>query len=277
MGVWYHSQRGIVHRFCGVQVLELSWWMWLVLPAVSLVAGFVDAIAGDGGLLTLPALLATGLPPHLCLGTNKAQAIWGSTGAAVSFWRQGRIDRQRALPGFVAGAVGSFAGAAAVLWVAPDKLRWVMVVLLVGAAVFMVLHRGVKDDATEIPPYSDRRFAAALGLACAIGAYDGFFGPGTGAFLIVAFAGVLREPLVNASANAKVVNVASNAAALLTFALSGHVFWLLALPMACAQLAGGYLGARVAVRGGRRLIRAATLMVVALLVARVLNDLLSGG
>lgn len=238
----------------------------LLLAAFS--AGFVDAIAGGGGLLTLPALLAAGLPPHLALGTNKGQAVWGSGTALVTFARAGLVDRAAAPSRLAAGFVGSLAGASLVLLVAPDVLRPLVLALLVGAGAFLAFRPPLAPAERPRPPW------VATALAVGVGAYDGFFGPGTGTFLIVGYVVLLGHALTRASAEAKVVNFGSNLAALLVFAARGHVDWALALPMAAAQLAGGWAGTRVAVRGGDRLVRWVVLAVVAALVAKLGADLL---
>lgn len=224
-----------------------------LLAAVALVAGVVDAIAGGGGLVTLPALLAAGLPPHLALGTNKGQSVFGSFAALVRFARGGLVDGARARLAFPAGLLGSFAGAALVLVVPPAALRPVVLVLLAFAALFVGLRR---PGGAPAAPVSERaRPAVTVAVALAIGAYDGFFGPGTGTFLIVAFVGLLGDGLARASALAKVVNFASNLAAVILFAGRGVVLWRIALPMAAAQLVGGWVGAHLAVRRGDALVR----------------------
>lgn len=224
-----------------------------LLAAVALAAGTIDAIAGGGGLLTLPALLAAGLPPHLALGTNKGQSVFGSLAALVRFSRSGLVDPRRARVTFPLGVAGSLAGAALVLALPAAVLRPVVLVLLAAVALFMGLRPTppVRVDGTV------RRASLPLAGATAfvIGAYDGFFGPGTGTFLIVAFVGLLGDGPARASAGAKVVNFASNLAAMLLFATRGTVIWRLALPMAAAQLAGGWLGAHLAVRRGDILVR----------------------
>ena len=225
-----------------------------VLAAVALVAGTVDAIAGGGGLLTVPALLAAGLPPHLALATNKGQSVFGSLAATLRFARAGLVDGRRARVAFPAGAIGSLAGAALVLVVPPDRLRPVVLVLLAFAALFVGLRRAPpRPLAAAGPPRAEGPLAAAIALV--VGAYDGFFGPGTGTFLIVAFVALLGDGLARASASAKIVNFASNLAAVLLFAARGLVVWRVALPMAAAQLAGGWLGAHLAVRRGDVLVR----------------------
>jgi uncharacterized membrane protein YfcA len=231
-----------------------------ILALVGLVAGTVDAVAGGGGLLTVPALLWAGLPPHLALGTNKGQSVFGSFAALVRFSGAGLVDRRRAAVTFPLGLAGALAGAALVLAVPPGVLRPVVIVLLAFAAVFVGLRRAPPAPAAAAPP---RRASPAIAgaVALAIGAYDGFFGPGTGTFLIVAFVALLGDGVARASAEAKVVNFASNLAALSLFAARGVVSWKLALPMAAGQLLGGFLGAHLAVRRGDALVRRAVVLV----------------
>jgi uncharacterized protein len=240
----------------------------VLLVSVALVAGTVDAIAGGGGLLTLPVFLALGLPPHLALGTNKGQSVFGSFAALVRFSHAGLVDRARAVVTFPLGLAGSLAGAALVLAIPAAVLRPVVLVLLALAALFIGLRRRPPARLEDAPP---RRHALLLAGAAAlvIGAYDGFFGPGTGTFLIVAFVALLGDGLAHASASAKVVNFASNLAALAVFAARGAVIWRIALPMAAAQLAGGWLGAHLAVRRGDALVRRVVVAVALALAAKV--------
>ncbi len=252
--------------------VDLSLLQIAALMVAALLAGVVDAIAGGGGLLTLPALLATGMPPHLALATNKGQSVFGSGAALANFVRNGLVDRKLAPLTFPAGLVGSFAGAALVLLVRPDVLKPVVLILLVAVAFFLAFRPPV--TARQAPPLEKARLAA-LALALGIGAYDGFFGPGTGTFLIVGFVALLGLPMARASANAKVINFASNLAAVILFASKGVVVWQVALPMAAAQFAGGFLGSQLAVKGGDVLVRRVVLLVVLALVAKLGFDLLA--
>ncbi len=240
-----------------------------LLALVALAAGTVDAIGGGGGLLTLPVLLASGLPPHLALGTNKGQSVFGAAAALVRFSRAGLVPLARARWTFPLGFLGSLLGARLVLWVRPDVLRPVVLALLVAAALFVVLRPRL---ARGSPPST--AVAPAVALAFVVGAYDGFFGPGTGTLLIVGLAGLLALPLQQASAEAKVVNFASNLAAMLLFAARGTVVWHTALPMAAGQLLGGWLGAHLTVRGGERIVRWVVVAVVAALVLKLSVDAL---
>lgn len=242
--------------------------MIVLLGVTALLAGTVDAIAGGGGLITLPALLAAGLPPHVALGTNKGQSVFGSGAALVAFWRAGKVDRDRAWWTFLLGLGGSLGGAQLVLWVSPAALRPIVICMLVGAAVLLVTKKPERD---EDAPHG--RAWIAGGLALAIGCYDGFFGPGTGTFLIVGFVALCGMSMVRATANAKVVNFASNLAAVGAFASAGSVAWKVALPMAVGQLLGGVIGARMALKGGARLIRLVVLLVAGALVTKLAYDL----
>ncbi len=240
-----------------------------LLALVALAAGTVDAIGGGGGLLTLPVLLAVGLPPHLALGTNKGQSVFGAAAALVRFWRAGLIPLDRARWTFPLGFLGALVGARLVLWMRPDVLRPVVLVLLVAAAVFVVLR----------PPVAAGRapsavIAPAAALAFGVGVYDGFFGPGTGTLLIVGLAGLLALPLGQASAEAKVINFAGNLAALLLFAARGTVVWHTALAMAAGQLLGGWIGAHLTIRGGERIVRWVVVCVVVALVLKLSFDAL---
>jgi uncharacterized membrane protein YfcA len=254
-------------------VTDLSPLTIAALALVALVAGIIDAIAGGGGLLTVPALLAAGLPPHLALGTNKGQSVFGSGSAMVKFWRHGLIEPSRARVGFPLGFGGSLLGAALVLAVPASRLKPLVLVLLAGAALFIGLRRGGPPAATAAPRRRHGGSLAAGLIALVIGAYDGFFGPGTGTFLIVAAVDLLGDTLGQATASAKVVNFASNLAALLLFAWRGVVAWPVALPMALGQLCGGWIGAHLAIRRGDGLIRRVAVLVALALAARLAWDL----
>lgn len=244
-----------------------------LLCAAAFAAGTIDAIAGGGGLITVPALLASGLPTHIVLGTNKGQSTFGSMSALINYWRGGAIDRERVVRSFVSGFVGSLGGAALVLVVPPATLRPVVLALLVGVAAALAFRPALGERAGE--PLAAREAAiASVLIAGGVGAYDGFFGPGTGTFLIMAYVAWMHDAMTRASANAKVVNFASNLAALSIFAYRGVVRWEVALPMAAAQFLGGALGARLTLRTGPRLVRVAVLAVVVALALKLASDAL---
>jgi uncharacterized membrane protein YfcA len=233
-------------------------------------AGLVDSIAGGGGLITVPALFATGLPVPVALATNKGQASFGAISSFLSFWTRKEVDRRRALLGFVGGFVGSLAGALLLLHVPSKPLKPISLVLLLMAAGTVVYPRKT-GDGTE----RSWAMAALLPISAALGFYDGFFGPGVGSMLIVTWVLVFGDALTRASGNAKVVNLASNLAALLIFVVKGAVLWRIAAPMAVANACGSFVGARLAVKRGDRFVKTVVLGVVTLLVLKMAYELVT--
>jgi uncharacterized membrane protein YfcA len=232
--------------------------------AAAFVAGLVDAIGGGGGLVSLPALLAGGLPAPIAIATNKGQAIFGAMASFIAFWRRGGIDRARAPLGFACGFAGAGLGALALLAMRPEPLRPLVIALLLVAAVVVLFGRARLSAAVPAARglRGTRGTLALAAIALGLGAYDGFFGPGTGSMLIIAFALVFGDSLTRASGNAKVVNLASNLAAFFLFAARGTIVWRIALPMAAANVVGAALGARVALARGDRLVRVVVLVMV---------------
>ncbi|MFF4754122.1 sulfite exporter TauE/SafE family protein [Streptomyces sp. NPDC002514] len=242
----------------------------VLLCLAALAAGWIDAVVGGGGLLLLPALLL-GLPAHTpaayALGTNKAVAIVGTTGAAVTYARRAPVDVRNAVRIGLAALAGSSAGAFFAAGMSTDVLKPVIMVVLLAVAAFVIL-RPSFGAAAAAGPAGRRRILAAIGLAgLGIGFYDGLVGPGTGTFLVLALTAVLHLDLVTASGTAKIVNCCTNAGALAMFAWQGTVLWRLAALMAVFNLVGGTLGARTALKKGSGFVRIVLLTVVFALVA----------
>ena len=243
----------------------------VLLSGTAFVAGVVDAVAGGGGLFTVPALLAAGLPPGLALATNKGQAAPGALASFITFFRRGGLDRRRAPLGFAFGFLGSLLGARLLLAMRPEPLRPIIAVLLLFALGFMLLRSRIRVRET---PLSRPKLTLAF-LALTLGTYDGFFGPGVGSLLIVSFVTLFGDSPLFASGNAKVVNLGSNLAALLLFAWRGAIYWQLALPMAVANMIGARLGARLALRKGDRFVQVIVTVVVLAVVGKLLFDMLT--
>jgi uncharacterized protein len=241
----------------------------LALVGVALVAGCIDAIAGGGGLLTLPALLTAGVPPELALGTNKGQSVFGSGAATLRFARAGRLRMRRSVPSFAAGFAGALAGAVLVTQIDRSALQPIIIVLLCIAAVLVLLPR----PRGAHPPSHPLR--VACGIAILIGFYDGFFGPGTGTLLIVGFMWLLAEAADDASANAKVVNFASNLASVVWFASQDAIVWSIALPMAAGQFTGALVGAQIVLQRGGAIVRVAAVTVALAMVGKLTYGLLA--
>ena len=251
--------------------MEFSPLIIVGLFFVALLAGLVDAIAGGGGLLTVPALLATGMPTPMVFGTNKGSAVFGSGAALLRFWRAKLIDSKRAKVLFPLGMLGSCAGVALLTALDPKVLKPLVLILLVVAGFVVAF---VRPPAVQAGVPSPRAGMKTAFLALFLGAYDGFFGPGTGTFLIIGFVVLLHLTLQEASANAKVVNFASNLAAMIFLAWKGLVIWKVSIPMAAGQFIGGTLGAHLAVKGGETLVRRVVLLVVLALVTKLGYELM---
>ncbi|MFI9624626.1 sulfite exporter TauE/SafE family protein [Streptomyces sp. NPDC052042] len=239
-------------------------------------AGWIDAVVGGGGLLLLPALLL-GLP-HVpaaqVLGTNKAVAIVGTTGAAATYLRKTPVELRTALRIGLAALAGSMTGAFFAAGIRSEVLRPVIMVVLLGVAAFVLLRPsfGAVADGGENTwrqVSRARTVTAILLVGGGIGFYDGLFGPGTGTFLVLALTAVLHLDLVTASANAKIVNVCTNGGALAMFAYQGNVMWRLGALMAVFNLVGGLVGARMALSRGSGFVRVVLLVVVFSLVAKL--------
>lgn len=244
-------------------------WHYPLLVLTAFAAGFVDSIAGGGGLMTIPALLACGLPPQLALGTNKLQASFGSGSATWHYAQAGAVALRDCRRGFLITLGGAAAGAWLVQQVDPSFLRRAIPILLIGVAVYMLVRPTVGDQ--DVHPRMPRGwFDLVFGLG--IGFYDGFFGPGTGTFWAMAYVLGLGFHLTRATAHTKVMNFASNLSSLVVFILGGHVLFLLGVLMGVGQLYGARLGSRMVIRRGAGFIRPIFLAVAVTLALKVLWD-----
>lgn len=251
------------------EVFEPSALSLLFICFMVFLAGFVDASAGGGGVISLPAYIFTGMPAHFALGCNKFSSSCGTTLAVFKFWRGGAVDIRAAVIAFAGSFVGSAAGAHVALLLSDQTIRTMLLFILPCAALVIFLKRNIPDEnrTADIP----RRKAAALSffIGLLIGGYDGLFGPGTGTFAIIAFSMLLKFDLRTASGNAKILNLASNYASLITFAFAGTILYGVALPAALCGVAGNYLGARCALTRGAKFIRPMMLIVLSLLMLKL--------
>lgn len=224
----------------------------MLLIGVAVVAGFVDAIAGGGGLITVPALLLAGIDPVSALATNKVQGTFGSASATLAFVRARRIEWRFIWPMALAAFIGGGLGTALVVRAPTQFLLMVMPILLVIMALYFALSPSLKneDAKARLTP-----LVFALAVAAPIGFYDGIFGPGTGSFFMLAFISLLGFGIVRATAHTKLLNFSSNIASLAMFAFSGQVMWTLGIMMGLGQFLGAQLGARMAMSHGARIIR----------------------
>lgn len=236
-------------------------------------AGFVDAVAGGGGLISLPAYIATGMPAHVAYGCNKFSSACGTTLASLRFFRNRAMDVQIAL----LAAVGSFAGsgvAARIVLLLDDAvLKRIVIIFLPVAALVIFLNRGYGETNQSDSLSKRRKFLLALVIGLLIGFYDGMVGPGTGTFAIIAFSILMKYDLKTASGNAKILNLASNYASLITYALSGNILWTVAVPAAVCNVLGSYFGSGMALKKGAAFIRPMILVVMILLMIKIVSDI----
>ncbi len=242
----------------------------LVCPLVFL-AGLVDAIGGGGGLISLPAYIVAGLPIHQAIATNKLSSACGTSLTAVRFARNGLIDYKIALPAIMMAIAGSSVGANLSMRM-PEK---VMIYILYGvlpAAAFIVLNKHIfHDNPDETGPDSRRTMIIAAIAAFLIGIYDGFYGPGTGTFLIIALTVFARMPILKANGITKAVNMTTNLTSLVIFLLHGQILIPLGIAAAVCNMAGGYLGAGLAMKEGAKIVRPVLVIVLVLLMIKIIR------
>lgn len=238
-------------------------------------AGLIDSIAGGGGLISLPAYIASGLPVHMALGCNKFSSAFGTLVSSIRFWKNKKVHIKTVIISIVCALAGSAAGAKTVLYVDDTIFKVLLIIVIPVVAVFVFLK---KDFGTrnEVDSLNQRRvmiLSAVTGLG--IGFYDGFMGPGTGTFLIFSYTLLLHFDLVTASGNAKLVNLSSNLGALVMFLIHGQVYFALAIPAAFFGVAGNFIGSGLALKKGSKLIKPVFLIALGLLVLNLIYSLIT--
>jgi uncharacterized membrane protein YfcA len=241
-------------------------WVYPALTATAVLTGFIDAIAGGGGLIMMPALLSTGMSPLPALGTNKLQSVFGTGIALRNYWRSGLVEWRRNRLSVLLVFIGAAAGCIVVQMIQVQLLNLIIPMLLVLSAIYVLLSPRMTDDDAH-HRVTSKGYAP---LGGAIGFYDGFFGPGTGTFFTTSLVALRGYGLTKATALTKLFNFTSNVASVLLFALGGHMLWLLGLCMAAGAMLGGYLGSHTALKFGARLIRPLLVLISLGLTGRLL-------
>lgn len=248
---------------------QLTWGMLALLIVAAFAAGWVDAVVGGGGLLQLPALLLIpGISPVQALATNKLASVFGTATSSVTYYRRAKPDIRTAIPMALIALTGSFGGAAVATVLPAAAFKPIIVVALLAVALFTAF-KPEMGAATRLrfSGHKHHFMAGAAGLV--IGFYDGLIGPGTGTFLVIALVALMGYDFLQASAKAKIVNLATNTGALLLFIPHGSVLWLLGGILAVANVGGSYLGSRMAIARGTTFIRVVFLVVVIALIAKL--------
>ncbi len=239
----------------------------IVCPLVFL-AGFVDSIAGGGGLISLPAYMFAGLPGHMALATNKLSSTMGTTAATLRFLKHGYVPVKLSLCGGVMAVLGSMLGANLAMLVSDRVLKGMLLVVLPVVAFYVLSAK--KQETEKSPRTKGSLLAIVMGAAFVIGIYDGFYGPGTGTFLLLVLTGLGHMDLSSASGTTKVINLSSNISALVTFIIKGQVCWSLGLCAAACSILGNYVGAGLVTQKGHQVVRPIIILVLLILFLKII-------
>ena len=254
---------------------SLTWQMALIVAVGVFLASFMDAIAGGGGIISIPTYLIAGLPAHMALGTNKVSAGIGTIASMARFVKNGYVDWVLALPSVGLALIGSHFGTSLQLMIPEKYLQYLLLVVLPVVAFVVLRQRTFPETAGRIA--RRKQFFIVLLASLIVGAYDGFYGPGTGTFLLLIYCNLAKMDVRTAGGNVKLVNFASNVGAFVTSLRSGQVFLVLGLIGAVTSLLGHFLGAGLAIKNGSKIVKPAVIVVLILLAVKVVHQLLTGG
>ena len=249
--------------------MEITYHTFLIVCPFLFLAGLIDAIGGGGGLISLPAYLIAGLPPHAAVATNKLSSTCGTTLATLRFIKNGLVNLKLAIPSVIAAIIGSSIGANLSLLIKEEIMLYIMIAILPICA-FLVLNKKLFHDGGENEITLDRRtYITATIAALVIGMYDGFYGPGTGTFLIIAFTVFAKISMKTANAQAKVINLTSNITSLIIFLINGEVLFSVGIVAAACNMLGGYIGAGLVMKNGAKIVKPSIIFVLILLALKV--------
>ncbi len=247
-------------------------WTFLIVCPLVFLAGFVDSVAGGGGVISLPAYLIAGLPPKFAMGTNKLANGCGTATSVIKYAKSGKIAWDCAIPAGVGCLLGATGGSSLAIHLPDNVLQIIILAALPLAAIILMFARHKTDeDEKQLPRTKAVLYSFLIGLV--LGAYDGLIGPGTGTFLTIAFSLVLGFGLLKSSGCARTANLASNVASLIVFLVNGSVLFSVGIPAICCSMLGNYLGARYAIKGGSRKIRLVMFFVLGLLFLKTILQL----
>lgn len=250
--------------------MEVTLTQFLIVCPLVFLAGLLDSIAGGGGLISLPAYLIAGIPPHIALGTNKMGSIMGSSVATTRFALRGYINFKKAVWFVVAALIGSAIGANLTLLVSEKIIGYMMLVVLPIVAIYVLKNKKMGDDSMAGTISEKKSFWISMAAALFVGAYDGFYGPGTGTFLILILTGAAKYTMKEAAGTTKIINFSSNLAAFVTFIINGKVIYPLGLAAGVFCIIGNYIGSGLVLSNGTKVVRPVVLVVLCILFVKVL-------
>lgn len=251
--------------------MEITLKTFVIVCPFLFLAGLIDAIGGGGGLISLPAYLIAGLPPHAAVATNKMSSTFGTTLATIRFMKNKLVNFKLAIPAVVAAIIGSSIGAHISMSVSENVMMYVFIIVL-PAAAFLVLNKKLfHDNGSDKISLDKRTYLTAIISAFFIGGYDGFYGAGTGTFLIIAFTIFAKMSIKTANAQAKVINLTTNITSLIIFFLNGHVILVIGIAAAVCNMIGGYIGAGLVMKNGAKIVKPSILFVLFLLALKIIG------
>lgn len=254
--------------------MQLTWTMFLIVCPLVGLAGFVDAVAGGGGLISLPAYILAGLPSHFAIGTNKLSAGMGTALATFRYAKKGYIKWKLSAVCVVCALAGSALGSKLALMIDDRVFKIMMLVILPIVACYALFSKSLKSEKPELPPLQTYLISAVTALV--LGAYDGFYGPGAGTFMLLSLTGAAHLPIKRANGTMKTMNLASNIASLTVFFFSGKVLVLLGLAGGCFSILGNYLGTKLFASKGAKAAKPIMLCVLAIFFVKVITELIGG-
>jgi uncharacterized membrane protein YfcA len=245
----------------------------LILCPLIFLAAFIDSIAGGGGLITLPAYLFVGIPIHTASGTNKFASSIGTFVAVINYIKGGYVDFYAALPGSAGAFLGAWIGTTLALSLSPRALQVCLMVIIPLVGLFVFFRRGKVNPEPKKPLELQWKLIVSFLIGLIFGCYDGFFGPGTGMFMTLALTAIIRLELTKSVGTAKVMNFSSNFASMITWFLNGKILFPVALPCMVCSVAGGFIGSRMAMKSGMKIIRPILALVAVLLFVKLFFDI----
>ena len=257
-----------------MQTGELTLQMALIVAVGVFLASFTDAIAGGGGIISVPTYLIAGLPAHYALGTNKLSAGLGTIASTGRFIKNGYVDWKLGVPSIVLALVGAHFGTSLQLMIEEKYLQYLLLIVLPVVAFVVLRQRELPEEKGQIAPKKQMAIVCAASLV--VGAYDGFYGPGTGTFLLLIFCNLAKMDVRTAGGNVKLVNLASNMGALFTSLMSGKVFITLGLIGTATSVLGHYIGSALAIKSGSKIVKPTVVIVLILLAVKVIQGLITG-
>lgn len=252
--------------------MDVSWYQYLIVCPLVFLAGFVDSIAGGGGLISLPAYIISGLPVHQAIATNKLSSSMGTAIATGRFYKSGMINLRIAMPLILSAFGGSHLGAHLTLLIREDMFQIIMLFLVPLTAWYVLRMNPFQKEVEPLP--AGKALARGLVIAFLAGIYDGFYGPGTGTFLLILFTGVLHMHLIEANGIAKAINLTTNLSALAVFLYKGAIIIPLGLAAGIFSISGNYFGAKVFMSGGRKVVRPLLLFVLLIFFIKLLYEII---